>query len=575
MKSFYKRWMGILAHTALSTKINLVFVFFLVLPLLLFTAVSYYFTNRLILKQTTNTMSYTYNEAIYILDRYFDAMEAALGNILSNDEVYKLAAESIENDTVFSQRFYYNAFMKRIGYINQSSQIDGIRLYVKSDRPSIINDEEIFSLNVAEQSEWYKKLNTKMNSRHWVKPGFIVEPDGEKSRFFSYLGIIYRPDALSEPMASVLLSDGENIIYALRGNGEEFEAGKLDKMQGEQAGKDWSFIKYSNIKYIFRTEMLSANGWHLNVLVPQASVLEKQQALYLTLLIALFGIAAVSYGLAYLTINSNLKRIFILNKEMKRVESGDFSHKIKPVGSDEIGELMRSFKAMTLRMEEMIDEKYRMGKEVKNAELKALQAQINPHFLYNSLDLVNCLAIEHDVPEIADMINSLVEFYKLSLNRGKEIFSLQDEVRHVQAYVRIQNMRFEKKISLDIEEKEWLKEYSILKIILQPLVENSIMHGILEKEDSRGIIKINFVHQGDRIYIIIKDDGVGMSKDKIDNLLKETNEIKHAGSGYGVKNINERIKLYYGPEFGLVFESKENSETVVTVSIPAIPYKEN
>jgi len=600
MKSFYKRWMGILAHTALSTKINLVFVFFLVLPLLLFTAVSYYFTNRLILKQTTNTMSYTYNEAIYILDRYFDSMEAALGNILSNDEVYKLAAESIENDTVFSQRFYYNAFMKRIGYINQSSQIDGIRLYVKSDRPSIINDEEIFSLNVAEQSEWYKKLNTKMNSRHWVKPGFIVEPDGEKSRFFSYLGIIYRPDALSEPMAvlrididkskieellkrikfnpetSVLLSDGKNIIYGLKGNGEEFEAGKLAKMQGEQAGKDWSFVKYSNIKYIFRTEMLSANGWRLNVLVPQASVLEKQQALYLTLLIALFGIAAVSYGLAYLTINSNLKRIFILNKEMKRVESGDFSHKIKPVGSDEIGELMRSFKAMTLRMEEMIDEKYRMGKEVKNAELKALQAQINPHFLYNSLDLVNCLAIEHDVPEIADMINSLVEFYKLSLNRGKEIFSLQDEVRHVQAYVRIQNMRFEKKISLDIEEKEWLKEYSILKIILQPLVENSIMHGILEKEDSRGVIKINFVLQGDRIYIIIKDDGVGMSKDKIDNLLKETNEIKHAaGSGYGVKNINERIKLYYGLEFGLEFESKENAGTVVTVSIPAIPYKEN
>ena len=600
MKSFYKRWMGILAHTALSTKINLVFVFFLVLPLLLFTAVSYYFTNQLILKQTINTMSYTYNEAIYILDRYFDAMETALGNILSNDEVYKLAAESIENDTVFSQRFYYNAFMKRIGYINQSSQIDGIRLYVKSDRPSIINDEEIFSLNVAEQSEWYKKLNTKMNSRHWVKPGFIVEPDGEKSRFFSYLGIIYRPDALSEPMAvlrididkskieellkrikfnpetSVLLSDGKNIIYGLKGNGEEFEAGKLAKMQGEQAGKDWSFVKYSNIKYIFRTEMLSANVWRLNVLVPQASVLEKQQALYLTLLIALFGIAAVSYGLAYLTINSNLKRIFILNKEMKRVESGDFSHKIKPVGSDEIGELMRSFKAMTLRMEEMIDEKYRMGKEVKNAELKALQAQINPHFLYNSLDLVNCLAIEHDVPEIADMINSLVEFYKLSLNRGKEIFSLQDEVRHVQAYVRIQNMRFEKKISLDIEEKEWLKEYSILKIILQPLVENSIMHGILEKEDSRGVIKINFVLQGDRIYIIIKDDGVGMSKDKIDNLLKETNEIKHAaGSGYGVKNINERIKLYYGLEFGLEFESKENAGTVVTVSIPAIPYKEN
>ena len=230
---------------------------------------------------------------------------------------------------------------------------------------------------------------------------------------------------------------------------------------------------------------------------------------------------------------------------------------------------------MTLRMEEMIDEKYRMGKEVKNAELKALQAQINPHFLYNSLDLVNCLAIQHNVPEIADMINSLVEFYKLSLNRGQEILSLYDELRHVQTYVRIQNMRFEKKIRLEIIEEPWMKKYAILKIILQPLVENSIMHGILEKEDSRGEIKISSALKDNKIYITIEDDGVGMSQNQIENLLKETNEVRHRGSGYGVKNINERIKLYYGADYGLVFESRENKGTTVTVSIPAIPYIEH
>jgi len=544
-------------------------------------------------------MSYTYNEAISMLDRYFDSMEAAMRNILSNEEVYKVAVGSVEGDTVFRQKAYYNAFIKRIGYIRLLSPIDGIRLYVKSDRPYIINDEEIFSLNAVENSEWYKNLRTEKNSRHWIIPNYIKEPDGEGSRFFSYLGVIYRPDALSEPLAvlrididkdkieellqrikfnsetSVLLTGGENIVYGFSGNGEKISVDELSKLQEEQDESNWTFVKYNSLKYIFRTEMLNANDWYLTSLVPQSSILQKQQILYLTLLITLFGIALISYGLAYSTIKSSLKRIFILNKEMKRVESGDLSHKIKPEGSDEIGELMSSFQAMTLRMEEMIDEKYRMGKEVKNAELKALQAQINPHFLYNSLDLVNCLAIQHDVPEIADMINSLVEFYKLSLNRGQEILSLYDELRHVQTYVRIQNLRFEKKIRLEIIEEPWMKKYAILKIILQPLVENSIMHGILEKEDSRGEIKISSDLKDNRIYITIEDDGVGMSLNQIENLLKETNEVQHRGSGYGVKNINERIKLYYGAEYGLVFKSRENKGTTVTVSIPAIPYIEH
>ena len=534
-----------------------------------------------------------------MLDRYFDSMEAAMRNILSNEEVYKVAVGSIEGDTVFRQKAYYNAFIKRIGYIRLLSPIDGIRLYVKSDRPYIINDEEIFSLNAVENSEWYKNLRTEKNSRHWIIPNYIKEPDGEGSRFFSYLGVIYRPDALSEPLAvlrididkdkieellqrikfnsetSVLLTGGENIVYGFSGNGEKIAVDELSKLQEEQDESNWAFVKYNSLKYIFRTEMLNANDWYLTSLVPQSSILQKQQILYLTLLITLFGIALISYGLAYSTIKSSLKRIFILNKEMKRVESGDLSHKIKPEGSDEIGELMSSFQAMTLRMEEMIDEKYRMGKEVKNAELKALQAQINPHFLYNSLDLVNCLAIQHDVPEIADMINSLVEFYKLSLNRGQEILSLYDELRHVQTYVRIQNMRFEKKIRLEITEEPWMKKYAILKIILQPLVENSIMHGILEKEDSRGEIKISSELKDNKIYITIEDDGVGMSQNQIENLLKETNEVRHRGSGYGVKNINERIKLYYGADYGLVFESRENKGTTVTVSIPAIPYIEH
>lgn len=583
--------------TSLKKKITLVFLLLLILPLLLFTGISYILTNRLILNQNLRSMSQTFDTSMEVFQRYFGSMSEAMNNVLTDGEVYEAILGSTENNTVFEQQAYYNTVSKKFEYIQKISDVDYIRIYVKSKQLYTANKIDFFLLSEVEDTEWYQHFHQTNQSRMWVEPGYIKEVDGTSSKYFSYLGMIYDPDKLKTPLGmlridiekkkiegilkelrfspkvSVFLTDGEKMVYSLAGDIKEFEGSRLSGGNQKMGEHQWEFLKYNQIPYIVRSEEIAKTGWYLLVMVPKGYLFQTQEILYRSLLIGLFVIAVFSYLLAYGITHSSLKRIFLLNKEMKRVESGDLALTLRPEGQDEIGELMESFKDMTLRMEMMINERYQMGQEVKNAELNALQAQINPHFLYNSLDLVNCLAIQHDVPEIAEMITGLVDFYKLTLNRGKEIVSIADELLHVQSYVKIQNMRFEKAIRLTIDEAEWHKQFSILKIILQPLIENSIMHGILEKEESSGEIIIKVERQNDSVLIHIRDDGVGMPEEQLNTVFTE--EKVRLGSGYGIKNINERLVLYYGPEYGLRFSSIEGKGTTVTVRIPAIKYNPN
>ena len=228
---------------------------------------------------------------------------------------------------------------------------------------------------------------------------------------------------------------------------------------------------------------------------------------------------------------------------------------------------MEAFNKMASRISELIEEKYKMGQEVKSAELKALQAQINPHFLYNSLDLINCIAIKHNVPSIVTMVNSLARFYKISLSRGVDVIPIKDEISHITLYVQIQNMRFDNKIQLNLQIDEAVYSYKILKILLQPIIENSIVHGILEKKEKCGIITVTGKLENNTVIFTIEDNGIGMTEEKIRSILSE-NSTGYSGN-YGVKNINDRIKLYYGNDYGLKYTSEPGKGTTVEVRIPA------
>ena len=254
---------------------------------------------------------------------------------------------------------------------------------------------------------------------------------------------------------------------------------------------------------------------------------------------------------------------------MHAVELGDVSARVAPQGRDEIGQLMGSFSNMMGRIDTLMDEKLEQGQQIKALELKALQAQINPHFLYNSLDLINCTAIAHNVPEISRMVNALARFYRLSLSRVKEVIPLADELKHARLYVEIQNMRFEDRVRTEWDVEPGVEQCPIIKIVLQPIIENAIIHGIFEKPDKTGRLRIAAFRQGQDLVITVEDDGVGMDEEtRLANFSASASSANTKG-GYGVRNINERLHLAYGAEYGLSCESELGRGTRVTIRIPA------
>ena len=235
-------------------------------------------------------------------------------------------------------------------------------------------------------------------------------------------------------------------------------------------------------------------------------------------------------------------------------------------GTDEIGVLTDSFNDMVRQISGLLKEQYKLGYEIKDLEFQVLQSQINPHFLYNTLDMIYWLGIDNEAPDVAEAAKELGRFYMLSLGHGETIVSLKNELDHVAAYVNVQNMRFEDHFKLTIDVPEELYDYKIIKIILQPLVENAILHGIREKSSESGEITIKAWLEDGVITISIEDDVIGMPEEKLGTLLTR----REKNSGYGVWNIHERIQLSYGTQYGLRYTSRLYIGTTVSITFPAL-----
>ena len=234
---------------------------------------------------------------------------------------------------------------------------------------------------------------------------------------------------------------------------------------------------------------------------------------------------------------------------------------------DEVGKLGREYKEMRREIDELIQQKYESGIAIKDAELKALQAQINPHFLYNTLDLINWEAMERDAPEIGELVQMLARYYKSVLRKGFDTVSLRHEIEHIVTYVKIQNFRFDGRIHLTVEIPEELMDKKMLKLTLQPIVENSISHGISADEEGEESITVRARVEEEDLIIEVEDDGKGMTKEQLENILK----VDENNSHYAVFNIHDRIRLKYGEGYGLRYESTVGKGTIVTIRIKTQP----
>lgn len=370
----------------------------------------------------------------------------------------------------------------------------------------------------------------------------------------------------------------EGLVYLMSENGRMITSSNssiLQKMQKKGILLNYGAELFMEKKkegqkeYYITRQNVDGASWQMILIIPENEYEDQYRFLWLSAALMLGSMIAVIVLMSYLLSGYYVGRLKKLNVEMTGLESGNL-----PITTeeDEIEEIYHNFNGMVQEVQRLMQEHYQLGKEVKMAEVRALQAQINPHFLYNTLDLINWISMDYGAEEIGTLTWNLARFYRLSLNHGKSLISIGEEVEHVEVYVNIENYHFDNAISLEVDVPEELKSYACLNIILQPFVENAIVHGIAEKPDIESCeIRICARREEQDIVFSVQDDGPGVD---VKEMQKETQQdIRTAQHGYGVRNINFRLKLCFGEKYGVTYLESEKG-THVEIKIPVMTMAE-
>ncbi len=284
------------------------------------------------------------------------------------------------------------------------------------------------------------------------------------------------------------------------------------------------------------------------------------------------GIFIVAFGVSGKIISSITKPIQKLCEVAKQAGQGNFQVRMEETGTYELAVLKESFNRMVEELGKLVEDIRVEQLNLRVAELKLLQAQINPHFLYNTLDTIIWLAESGDTKQVVKMVTSLSDFFRTALSKGNDFILVDEEKRHIQSYLEIQQFRYQDILEYEICFSEEVYAYEILKLTLQPLVENALYHGIKNKR-GRGHIQVAAAKEGDNLVFLVKDDGIGMTKERlleVQQLIRGERPRDQESSGFGLFNINQRIRLHYGPEYGLTIESTYRKGTILQIVIPCV-----
>lgn len=250
----------------------------------------------------------------------------------------------------------------------------------------------------------------------------------------------------------------------------------------------------------------------------------------------------------------------------RKLGDGEFDYVLEDMGKDEIGQIGDAFNVLNVKIQRLIRENYEKKIKLQSEELNLMQEQINPHFLYNALSVISAMALRERGMQTVKSVKYLADFYRISLNKGKQILSIQEEVELLKNYMKIQKLRFGSSIQVEYDIKKELLTLKTIKLLLQPLVENSIHHGRKSDEEVL-MIRVRVQLDGEHVCFSVEDNGVGIEQDKLEKLRSQLEKFEE---GYGLKNVHNRVRLTYGEEYGVKIESVFGKGTRVLVYIPII-----
>lgn len=322
-------------------------------------------------------------------------------------------------------------------------------------------------------------------------------------------------------------------------------------------------------KYYCYTQYNGLVSWISFILVREEQLFQGGESLYNYIAILVISCAILATVLLIILSRLITKPLGILNNGMKHVIKSNFEIQLSNNRKDEIGELTESFNYMVDQIHTLINRVYLEKLAQKNAEMEALQAQINPHFLYNSLDSINWMLIDRGEMDISSVVVALGKLMQYSMDTRKSIVPLKEEYANAKDYLLIQRNRLEEQLDYELELEPGLEEFYVPKLILQPLIENAIKHGIL-KASHRGMVIVRSYRMDDRICIMVKDNGAGMTAEKLNVYRKILNESPETVDSIGIRNVTRRLQLHFNEKCKFMVESTPNEGTAISLLLPVI-----
>lgn len=379
----------------------------------------------------------------------------------------------------------------------------------------------------------------------------IVKVDIYYDSTFSFLETLY------EDSYGILLAD-QNGMPIYQFHTKDMQDNMLKPQQLAKASRD----NNNQSEYIIEEVSDIFNDWSLYLYRPVNTVSVSAQAItHTTLIIILVCLVCVILLSSFLS-STIVRPLENLTANMQQVEQGVFAVTVIYDSSDEIGRLIKSFQSMVQQMNHLINEILKGKITHQEYELRALQAQIKPHFLYNALSLINSRAILTGQKEIEQMAQFLSTFYRTTLNKGKSTISVRDELKNVRSYVNIQLLMHSNSFDVTYHIQEEILSLTMINLLLQPLVENAIIHGIDHTPESRrGLLEITGYQTEDELIFQISDNGPGIPGTKLLHILNADSE------GYGIQNVHNRVQLFYGVQYGLSYQSQPDYGTTVTLCL--------
>ena len=609
MRAFWRRFKNGYLNLSLQTKFAIALISIVVLPAFLTVFLFYGRLYNMVVSNTIRQEQDASAKTAPLIERTMDTILATTRNITGQNFFQELfympVSDSSEKLATSNHAIDFKNAVQRL---TTDSIVTDVRIYVDcpDDLKSLNaypNTEDLLApLSQAKGTYWYGIFQGNREPQEMFCPSFYLGSQEKQNygdmayicplslyyhstAYKAYLAVYFSDDKLNNILSDNLSLEG-SVSYIV--NERDAIVATSDQSLSGIYRLDYDTIKdsfMSSNNFIERNILdtkvyagfysISNTDWFMVTILPAPPLIHESNHLMLQIALLYAGFLVLALIFANILAHSITGRLSSVIRQMQTVRHGPPTPMESPEAHDEIGDLIDTYNYMTRKMDELMKKQAKSAEDLRIAEFNSLQAQINPHFLYNTMDMINWMALQGQTEEISHAVQSLSRFYKLTLSRKKGISTIARELEHVTIYVQLQNMRYHDSISFISDIPDELMEYQIPKLTLQPVIENSILHGILEKPSKSGtIVLTGWMEDGD-IVLLISDDGVGIAPDKLPMILSGEGTSISGGTNIAIYNTHRRLQVLYGADYGLTYSSDVGKGTEVQIRIPAKKDAEN